>query len=154
MGKNRDISECTVAQIIALRNEGLTQVQISQRLNINQSIVSRALKRHVATGQFGARTRPSRPRFTNKRTDLMIFKRIATITPTATSSYIKSQLPPEVTISTATIRRRLHDDFKLRAYRPASKPLLSKKNIKDRIAFCKRYERWTVEMWRHVLFFR
>lgn len=151
MGKNSDISSHIVAQIVALRNEGLTQVTISTRLKVSQSIVSRALKRHRETGQYGARKRTGRGRCTSTRTDTLI-KRIATVTPTATSSFIQSQLPQEGLPSTRTINRRLTDDHKLKAYRPAAKPKLSAKNVKDRIAFCKRYRSWSVEQWKKVMF--
>ena len=146
MGKSRDISSNTVAQIVALRTESLTQVEISQRLRVSQSIVSRALKRHRETGNFSARHRTGRSRCTSKRTDLLI-KRIATVNPTATSTSIKAALPQEVTASSSTIKRRLRDDFNLKAYCPAPKPMLSKKNIKDRIAFCKHFHNWTEEQW-------
>ena len=43
MGKNRDVSSHNVAQIVALRAEGLTQVAISERLGVCQSVISRAL---------------------------------------------------------------------------------------------------------------
>ena len=150
MGKRRDISSELVAQIVIL-HKGLNQINISKRLRINQSIVSRSLKRYKETGKYVSRKRTGRHRISTHRTDLMI-KRIYTINPSATSSYIQAELPPEVTISTSTIKRRLRDDFNLRAYRPASKPLLSKKNIRDRLSFCKKYQHWSESQWSRVLF--
>ena len=152
MGKTRETSSETAAQIVALRNGGFTQTKISAQLGIQQSVVSRILKRYSETGQLRARKRSGRPRCTSQRTDLLI-KRIVTVTPTATSSYIKAMLPDtEAKISKTTIKRRLHDELQLRAFRPVKKPLLSKKNISDRLAFCKRYKSWTVDQWQKVLF--
>lgn len=151
MGRNRDISTEIVAQIVALRKAGFTQMQISRQLGVPQSVVCRSLKRHIETGSFKARKRTGRRRCTSRRTDLMI-KRLATITPTATSTFILSQLPSDVKVSKTTIKKRLRDDFNLRAYRPAEKPLLSKKNIADRLEFCKRYSGWTSDQWHKVLF--
>lgn len=70
--------------------------------------------------------------------------------PTASASAISNLLP--VQISTRTIQRRLHTEFNLKAYKAAKKPLLSVKNIRDRIAFCNRVQHWTPEMWSRVLF--
>ena len=36
--------------------------------------------------------------------------------------------------------------------RAAKKPLLSRKNIRDRLIFCKRYRDWTAEDWGKVIF--
>uniref|UniRef100_A0A4W4G5F6 BTB domain-containing protein n=1 Tax=Electrophorus electricus TaxID=8005 RepID=A0A4W4G5F6_ELEEL len=36
--------------------------------------------------------------------------------------------------------------------RAAKKPLLSKKNIKDRLTFCRKYRDWTAEDWGKVIF--
>jgi hypothetical protein len=40
----------------------------------------------------------------------------------------------------------------LKSYRPARKPKLSPKNIKDRLTFCKKYQDWTAEQWEKVMF--
>lgn len=151
MGKNSDISSEMVAQMVALRDVGMKQKVIAVRLHIHPSVVCRCLKRHSQTSSFSARKRTGRGRITTARTDALI-RRIATITPSATSTFIKSQLPPEVKISTTTIKRRLHDEFDLKAYRPAAKPMLSTKNIRDRLAFCNHYKSWSVKDWQKVLF--
>ena len=36
--------------------------------------------------------------------------------------------------------------------RAAKKPLLSRKNIRDRLIFCRRYRDWTAEDWGKVIF--
>jgi len=40
----------------------------------------------------------------------------------------------------------------LKSYTPAKKPKLSAKNIKDRLAFCRKYQHWSREQWEHVMF--
>ena len=145
MSKKSEISPHIVAQMVALRQEGLTQIAISKRLGVSQSVISRALKRHRDTGKFDARKRHGRPRCTTSRTDAMI-RQLAVVNPTTTSTNIQSQLPPQVKVSKTTIKRRIHNEYGLKAYRPAAKPMLSKKNIKDR------YSHWTTDQWRKVLF--
>ena len=51
-----------------------------------------------------------------------------------------------VSASARTVRRRLLEDG-LVSRRAAKKPLLSRKNIRDRLIFCKRYRDWTAEDW-------
>ena len=70
--------------------------------------------------------------------------------PTASSVNIAGQLP-SVT-STRTVRRRLLVDFQLASRRPAKKAKLSAKNIKDRVAFCRKYRMWRKEDWMKVMF--
>jgi hypothetical protein len=57
----------------------------------------------------------------------------------------------DVSASACTVRRRpLEDGLVLR--RAAKKLLLSRKNIRDRLIFCKRYRDWTAEDWSKVIF--
>ena len=53
--------------------------------------------------------------------------------------------------SARTVRRRLSEDG-LMSKRAAKKPLLSRKDIRDRLIFCKRYRDWTAEDWGKVIF--
>ena len=55
--------------------------------------------------------------------------------------------------SARTVRRRLLEgDLVSRSHFSAKKPLLSKKNIRDRLIFCERYRDWTAEDWEKVIF--
>ena len=81
-----------------------------------------------------------------------MIRHMAVADPNVSSSCIVARLPDEVQVSSRTIRRRLHDEFNLKAYRPAAKPKLSAKNIKDRIKFCRKYQNWTIEDWKKVMF--
>ena len=56
-----------------------------------------------------------------------------------------------VRASARTVRQRLLEDG-LVSRRAAKKPLLSGKNIRDRLIFCKRYRDWTAEDWDKVIF--
>ncbi|KAL7851799.1 hypothetical protein SRHO_G00175840 [Serrasalmus rhombeus] len=48
MGKQRDLSTGIVAQIQALRQQGLTQTKIAEQLGISQSSVCKALKKNCS----------------------------------------------------------------------------------------------------------
>ena len=150
--KLTDFSETKAAQAVVLREQGLSQSAIAARFGVNQSTIHRCLMRHQKTGSFkNARCRGGRNRVTAPRTDNLI-RRMAVADPTISSSCISARLPEGVKASARTIRRRLHDDFHLKAYRPAAKPRLSAKNVKDRMAFCRRYQDWTVNDWKRVMY--
>ena len=152
MVKPRQFYNETVAQVVANRDAGLTQVEISERLSISQSAVSRSLKRYRETGSFGSKRRSGRPRKSTATSDRMI-KRMVVGQPTISSSAIAAALPSTCSVSARTVRRRLVVDFNLKAHRPARKPHLSKKNKADRLAFARKYCKWTSEQWATVLFY-
>ena len=133
MDRKKDISPTKVALFVALRDTGLSQREIAQHCGICQSVVQRCLARYTETGSFKARKRPSRTRMTSERSDNLI-KRLVKCKPTTSSSEIRVQLP--VTVSVRTLRRRLSSEMGLKSYKSASKPLLSKKNIRDRLLLC------------------
>ena len=55
-----------------------------------------------------------------------------------------------VSASARTVRRL--SEVGLGSRRAAKKPLLSRKNLRDRLIFCKRYRDWTAEDWGKVIF--
>lgn len=151
MGKLRNISSECAAQIIALSMEHMKQSEIAHKLNLSQSSVSKVVKRYRETSSFSNKKPPGAPRCSTKQTDRMI-KRMVVDSPSCSSAEIKSRLPPGVSISCRTIRRRLQVECKLRAYHPATQPRHSKKNIRDRVAFAKKYKDWTADQWSHTMF--
>lgn len=151
MGRGRTISSETAAQIVAYRNTEMTQCAIATRLGLAQSVVCRILQRYGKTKSFHPRKQSGRPRKSSNQTDRII-RRMAIKDPCISSTMIEANLPSSISLSSRTIRRRLQVDYKLRSYRPARKPSLSCKNIKDRLAFAKKYQHWTVEQWRKVIF--
>ena len=55
-----------------------------------------------------------------------------------------------VNISPRTVRNRLHE-YDLHGRALAKKPLLTKRYIAKRLAFAKKYQNWTVDNWKKVL---
>jgi len=151
MGKKKQISSEKVAQAILLKEEGYKQKDIATRLSISQQAVSLCLKRYTSTGQLVAKSRSGRPVKTTETTDRHIH-RLALAHPTMSSTEIASRLPIETIVSSRTIRRRLKHKFKLRAYRQALKPLLSKRVKQQRKQFALKHKKWTKEEWSKVLF--
>ena len=55
-------------------------------------------------------------------------------------------------VTTRTIRNRLHKDFKLSARKPLKKPLITPRMAQQRLEFCSQYKDWTNEDWQKVMF--
>lgn len=150
MGPKPTISLEKRAQMVVLKEDGYSLREIGERLGCNYSSVSYVLKKYHEQGSVVTLPRSGRPRKTDNRDDLMI-KKVCAISPFYSSHQIKEELP-QLNVSSRTIRRRLHDKFNLRARRPACKPLISKKNLNDRIKFCRKYRNWTKDDWSKVMF--
>lgn len=111
------------------------------------------LSRLKKTGSTNSCKRSGRPskydRFTCRK-----IHRAALADPFASASDIRASLIDSgaVAPSVRRIQEILKDRFGLPSRRPAKKPKLSPKNIKDRLAFCRRHADWTQQQWRRVLF--
>jgi len=139
------------AQIKILSDEGYSSRQIAARLKLAQKTVSRSINNFKSTGKYGYEKPAGRPKSTTKRLDDSIILS-AKKSPRKSSKAIQAGLPNDSILpSQRTIRRRLFN-AKLRSYKPAKKPKLSAKNIADRLTFCKKYQGWSAEQWKHVMF--
>lgn len=151
MGKKKEICPKVRDQMHEMYIRGYTMTAIGIILGVSQSTVSRSIKRKKEQGHSKSRMRVGRPRASTRRADLFMKKYIK-IHPHASSSEVRANLPNAGNISKRTIRRRLSKEFGLKSYKPARKPLLSEKNIKDRKAFCEKYKHWTPQQWENVMF--
>src|SRR6218665_1001194 len=140
-GKELAPEKC--AQIMILHKEKMQIRVIDKKMKVAHSTVVASVKRMIEQNNFKSRNRCGRPRVTTKQVDIAIVK-TAKFSPKASSSVIRSRLPgsPDKKPSNRTMPRRLFD-VGLRSYRPAQKPKLSLKNIKDRMTFCHKYKLWT-----------
>ena len=138
-------------KIQLLDEEGYSQRKISARLGVCKSTVQKTLARIKKTGTHSPPKHRGVARKTSGRIDRMI-RRQAVMNPRITSQAIVSSLPIDSRVSARTVRRRLSDQYGLRFHRAAKKPKLSKKNIIDRLRFCRDHQHWTVADWRKVLF--
>ena len=147
-----EISTELRAQIIVLVEEGYSQREIALRLNISKTGVQKTIARFKKHGTFKSLPRSGRKKCTSTRTDNLIH-RLSKRNPHWTASKIRSELTflPRLPCED-TIRRRLRIKFNLLSRWPANKPLLSKKNIRQRMEFCRKYRSWSLQNWRNVMF--
>ena len=129
------------AAVLALQKHGVSYRQIATTLNVSLGVVCQTVQRKRETGSLCSRSRSGRPRSTSQRDDRKILQE-AKRTPHVTAVQLRSRLSQHLqTVSKWLIRRRLAETC-LRSSKPAKKPLLSAKNISDRVAVCKH---WTAE---------
>lgn len=144
------ISSVVHSQIAILHEEGYSSRQIAGRLSLVQSTVVRSLKMSQGTRKFSYDKPSGRSKCTSERLDNSIVK-AAKKSPRKSSLGIHAGLPPDFRPSPRTIRRRLFNAG-LKSYTPAKKPMLSAKNIRDRLTFCNKYRQWTADQWKRVMF--
>ncbi|RXN38373.1 testis-expressed sequence 2 -like protein [Labeo rohita] len=136
----------TRAAIIALHKNGFTGKDIAPK-----STIYRIIKNFKERGSILVKKASGRPRKSSKRQDRLL-KRIQLRDRSATSAELAQEWQQAgVSASARTVRRRLLEDG-LVSRRAAKKPLLSKKNIRDRLILCKKYGEWTAEDWGKVIF--
>ena len=113
--------------------------------------VARSINNFKATGKYGCEKPTSPPKCTTKLLDdatILSAKK----SPRKTSKGIQAALPQDVVLpSQKTICRKLFH-VNLKSYRPAKSSKLSQKNIAACLTFCQKYQGWTSEQWKRVMF--
>lgn len=141
MGRKRHCSKEKRSLIKRLIQEGKTYKNVQEIMNCSAKMIRNAL-----TWKEKPETR-GRKRATTKKEDSRIV-RLSKKQPFLSSKQIQGSL--NLTVTCSTVRRRLIE-ANLHARSPRKVPLLSKKNIKQRKIFAKKYSEWPVEKWRNIL---
>ncbi|XP_063595982.1 uncharacterized protein LOC134772788 isoform X3 [Penaeus indicus] len=94
------------AQIIALRDEGLSIRAIASRMAISATTVNKWIKRHQETGLLTSLHRRPRPRVTSREEDEAIIRAVEE-NPYTNATRLRKTL--QLNVSPETVRRRLHE---------------------------------------------
>lgn len=152
MGQMKDIPDSTKTAIVTLRNEGLSQQMIAEKVNCSQGTVSKFLKYYSENQNFkNNRANSGRKRITTLRQDRKL-KRIVTKNRFRSLRFISRKWREQgVDASTSTTLRRVHElDFQSRV--PKTKPLLTCKQKRARLRWCKDRLQWGSQDWNNVLY--
>ncbi|KAK4304118.1 hypothetical protein Pmani_023923 [Petrolisthes manimaculis] len=141
--------------VLALVREGLSNREIAKRTKRSEKSVRRV---KIAANALGTGATPmrkkgtGRKRKTQTRTDKLL-KREVQKDPFITARELKG-LHADVLgdVAVRTIQERLQKDLKMPCRRAAHKPLMTERMRQQRLAFCRRYEQWTSEDWRSVVY--
>ncbi|KAG7156172.1 Transposable element Tc3 transposase-like 3, partial [Homarus americanus] len=134
--------------------EGYKCKDITTRVGIGVRQVQKWIKKFRDGGGEDIPTpkpRSGRPRKIQNRTSKVI-KRQLDKNPTLTARKLKENNPALLQdVSVRCISDHLLKDLQYRSCCAKVLPLLSAKNVRDRIAFSKKYKDWTLEDWEQVL---
>lgn len=150
MGKARQLSQCVRSNILLLHREGYSLSEISSRLNVSRSAASRLLKLQRETGSTLVRKRKGRPTKIDLHTQRRMKWRLEA-DPFCSVRKLQQDIPELAGVSLRTIREVAQKKLSMRAVKAVSKPLLTKLQIRKRLAFCKRVKNWTTADWEKVL---
>uniref|UniRef100_A0AAZ3RSY9 Transposase Tc1-like domain-containing protein n=1 Tax=Oncorhynchus tshawytscha TaxID=74940 RepID=A0AAZ3RSY9_ONCTS len=141
----------TRAVIIALHKKGFTGKDIAASKIAPKTTIYRIIKNLKESGSIVVKKASGRPRKSSKCQDRLL-KLIQLRDRGTTSTELAQEWQQAgMSASARTVRQRLLEDG-LVSRRTAKKTLLSRKNIRDRLIFCKRYWDWTDEDWGKVIF--
>ena len=131
---------------------GLSQRQVANALNVNQSVISRLWNRYQATGSVSRRHAGGQTRKTTRREDRFLVIQ-ARREPFLNATQLQNQLhrASGTRISTETVRRRLHE-VGLRSRAPAIRIPLTRQHRQRRGTWARQHVTWTIGDWTPVLF--
>lgn len=141
MGRGKHCSPEKRKIIQDLRSKGHTYSEIGQIIGCSNKMI-----RNATTYQFKAETRGRNQRMSQKSINRLI--RLSKKEPFMSASNLKKELGIQASLE--TIRRRLRDKG-LNARSPRKVPLLTGKNVSNRLKFAKQHLDWPVEKWRNIL---
>ena len=142
------LSSVDKGRILALLEEGYSQVQIAAIIGVNRKSVALWKKRWEEEGHVERKPKSGRPRCTTRAVDDSIVS-VSVDNPFFTSIQIKDAIG--LTISKQTVIRRL-SERNLRAHRAAVKEELSCAHRTARLAFAQTYANHGIEYWKSVVF--
>lgn len=151
MGRGASCSPELRNVIIKLKNEGKSAVEIANLVGRSRKLVHNAIQyvqRHETTEKI---RRQPRARKTSAADDRII-TRLAKSNPFITSAEIRDRVARDhgIEVCSRTIRKRLNESD-LRGCVAQHKPLVTKKNLKARLLFAKKYRNKPATFWRNVL---
>jgi transposase len=139
------------AQVVALKNQGISNHEIAVTTGLSVRGIQKIFSTVKDTNSFKDRPRCGRPpKLTdrNKRTIVRMLKKKETSTATAISKALRT--PHQIEVSPDTVGRALKSlGYACRIKK--KKPKLTEKHKKARLAFAKKYESWTSEEWKKVI---
>jgi transposase len=139
------------AQVAALKNQGVSNQEIAVATGLSVSGIQKINRTVKQTNSFKDRPRSGRPRKLsdrNNRTIVRMLKKKETQTATTISKALKSS--HNIEVSRFTVARALKSHgYACRIKK--KKPKLTERHKKARLAFAKKYESWTSDDWKKVV---
>ena len=145
----KPISDQKQQQIKKLCQDGLSVRQVASRTGVSFSTVAAYRSLNSPQEEKSKGGRPQKLTQYQKR--LLARKVTSGAIGTAAEAHRELNSAEGCNVSYQTVRNSLKEQG-LKAAKMAKKPLLQKRHIKERLNFAKKYESWTVEDWKRVIF--
>jgi transposase len=142
------LSDSVISNIRTNIKSGIVIRKIAHKYGVSLSIVPRILREHEPEASRNKARRPSRISLNTRR--LMVRNIITRNLDNAiqVQKYLEEEL--EITISANRVRQILKQED-LTTQHKKKRPKLTRAHIQKRLEFVRRYEHWTVEDWKKVL---
>lgn len=151
MAKGKDLSVGDKKIIMNLHEKGFKASKIAEITNFKVKTVYDVIRRVKALGSVSKKPRKGRPRITTPRIDRFISGMVRDNRMLSATKVQKAVLEQfELSLGRKTVVRRLHEAGH-RGYRPAKRPLLTKKHMKTRLDWAKKHSDFSQEQWSKVL---
>ena len=136
---------------VGMIEAGMRQKNVAKSLGISLRTVEYWWQTYKKTGSIQKQKRSGRPKILGRLEKIIISKSLGKKRQSCRklSKRMKSR---GLEGSKSTINLYLRKELGVKAYHARKIPLLTKKHISDRVAFCKRVKNWTVEDWKQVVF--
>ena len=156
MGKARNLQPHQIGALTALCKAGHPNKYIADSTGISLRSVQRWTKKFRESLDDNVslqKKSTGRPRKL-KQHSLNLIKRIVDNEPSITARQLRERNPflSDFPVSLRTIRRRLRTDLGFRRVTARRKPLLTKRQVKNRLAFAKEKRKWRKKKVRNILF--
>jgi len=149
--RGKPLSTIERQTILTLYSAGVKVSKIAPKVHRSWSTVKSVIQHYRRTGVVQPMKKTGRNRSTTARTDRKIIKSaLQNRRMTLDDLRLKVQHDLKVPISTATIRRRLHE-AKLYGRVARKKPLLTPRHQAARLAWCRDKAKWTSAQWKKVI---
>ena len=142
------LSENQRNQAIGMLRAGALHIAVAQHFGCSRQAIHNLATRYANTGSVRDRPRPGQRRVTSRRDDRAIMltllrNRFKPATLTARQHRVSHQ-----TIGRCLLQR----NDPIRARRPYTGPILTARHRAARLAWARRYRRWTRNQWNDVVF--
>ena len=146
------VNDFKKGQIFAHWEDGKNKTKISHIIGVPRTTVNRIIKKFEKDGHADRKDGSGRKRKTNKRQDAAMVRE-SKKDPFLTAADIQRIVNSDygIEVSHDTINRRLIEAG-LPSRVARKKPFISDPNIQKRLEWCIKYQDWTVDQWKRVLF--
>jgi transposase len=144
----KPISAFTTHNVVALLRQGMSTREVARQTQVSQSTVCQIKRKHLPR-QKGQK--PGHPAILSPQKKRWIVRKITSgQVDTAAEMQHYLSTAENISVSTETVRNCLKETG-LRSLPKVKKPLLQKRHLKQRLAFAKKYQYWTEDDWKRVI---